>query len=67
MAIITILMGCMLGFLSAVTAFFGFDATMWMSLGIWIAAGPTSVLMVIAVSTFSAAGSDNGPILAKVA
>jgi hypothetical protein len=67
MATMIILLGSILGFASGLTAYLGFDATFWVSLSIWVAAGPASALLVVAGSTVAPQRFQLEPVLAKVA
>ena len=67
MATMIILLGSVLGFASGLTAYVGFEATFWVSLAIWVAAGPATAMLVIAGATIAPQRFELEPILAKVA
>ncbi len=67
MATIIILLGSILGFVSGLTAYVGFDASFLTALSVWVAAGPASALLVIVVATILPQPALDRPVLAKVA
>ena len=67
MATIIILLGSILGFVGGLTAYFGFDASFWTALSIWVGAGPALALPVILAATFAPQRLGYAPVLAKVA
>ena len=67
MATIIILLGSMLGFISGLTAYFGFDVPFWVAVGVWAAAGPIVALLVILTAALAPQRNGFGPVLAKVA
>jgi phage shock protein PspC (stress-responsive transcriptional regulator) len=67
MATIIILLGSILGFVGGLTAYFGFDASFWTAVSVWVAAGPASALLVILAATFAPQRPGFAPVLAKVA
>ena len=53
MQVAAILMGCILGFGAGVFAFVGLGLGLFMSLSIWAASGPLSVLLLAGLSGLS--------------
>lgn len=52
------LMGCILGFGTALFAYFGLSAGLFLSISIWAASGPISILLLLA---FAAARQSSVP------
>ena len=67
MATIIILMGSILGFVGGLTAYFGFDASFWAALTVWVAAGAAAAFLVMVAATVAPQRNNYGPVLAEVA
>ena len=67
MATIIILFGSILGFLGGLTVYFGFEATFWTALNVWMAAGPASVLFVLLMTWVAPQNPDFDEVRVRVA
>jgi hypothetical protein len=65
MATIIILMGSILGLVGGLTAYLGFDASFWVALSVWVAAGPASAMLVITAATAAPQRASHAPVLAR--